>query len=67
MDNVNPAEVIADAVGAAEKKALLPIRDLLIRSFLSGVFLGYATSLVMVILAQGLPLSWAHSLSRWAS
>ncbi len=55
MDNVNPAEVIADAVGAAEKKALLPIRDLLIRSFLSGVFLGYATSLVMVILAQGLP------------
>lgn len=55
MDSVNPTEVIADAVDAAEKKARLPIRDLLIRSFLAGVFLGYATSLVMVILAQGLP------------
>ncbi len=55
MDYVKPAEVIAEAVEAGEKKARLPIRDLMIRSFLAGVFLAYATSLAMVILDQGLP------------
>ena len=55
MDFVNPTGVITEAVEVAAKKARLPVRDLLIRSFLSGAFLGYATSLVMVILAQGLP------------
>jgi len=55
MDYVKPIELIADTLQAAEKKARLPVRDLLVRGFLSGVFLGYATSLVMVILAQGLP------------
>jgi formate/nitrite transporter len=55
MDSVKPAEVIAEAVEAGEKKARLPIRDLMIRSFLAGVFLAYATSLVMVILDQGFP------------
>src|ERR1700758_656413 len=39
----------------ARKKAALPVRDLIIRGILAGVFLGYATSLVMVILSQGLP------------
>ncbi len=55
MDYVKPTEVIADMLDAAEKKARLSIRDMLVRGFLSGAFLGYATSLVMVILAQGLP------------
>lgn len=55
MDYVKPTELIADTLQAAEKKANLPVRDLLVRGFLSGVLLGYATSLVMVILAQGLP------------
>lgn len=55
MDYVSPTEVISDALQATEKKAGLPIRDLLIRGFLSGVFLGYATSLAMIVLAQGLP------------
>ncbi len=55
MDHVNPAEIISDAVRAAEKKAGLPARDLLIRGALSGVFLGYATSLAMTAVSQGLP------------
>src|SRR5262245_24646450 len=55
MDYVIPAEVVADALNAAVKKANLPIRDLLIRGALSGAFLGYATSLVFVALSQGMP------------
>jgi formate/nitrite transporter len=42
-------------VKAAEKKAALSIRDMLIRGALSGVFLGYATSLAMTATTQGLP------------
>jgi formate/nitrite transporter len=55
MDYVLPAEVISDAVRAAEKKAGLSARDLLIRGALSGVFLGYATSLALISVSQGLP------------
>jgi formate/nitrite transporter len=55
MDYVLPADVISDALKAAEKKAGLSVRDLLIRGALAGVFLSYATSLVFVALAQGLP------------
>jgi formate/nitrite transporter len=55
MDYVNPQEAIAEALEAAEKKVRLSVRQMLMRGFLSGAFLGYATSLVMVILAQGLP------------
>ncbi len=55
MDSVLPAEIIVDAVRAAEKKAGLSARDLLIRGALSGVFLGYATSLAMTATSQGLP------------
>src|SRR5260370_29465390 len=32
----------------------LPVRDMLIRGILAGAFLGYATSLVFVVLAQGI-------------
>jgi formate/nitrite transporter len=39
-------------VRAASKKASLSVRDLLLRSFLAGGLLAYATSLVFVVLAQ---------------
>lgn len=42
-------------VRAAERKVALPVTDLLVRGILSGVFLGYATSLAMVVQSQGLP------------
>ena len=55
MDYVFPAEVISDAVRAAEKKAGLSARDLVIRGALSGVFLSYGASLALVAVSQGLP------------
>lgn len=55
MDYVAPKQLMAEMLEAAQKKAALPVRDLMIRGILAGVFLGYATSLVMVVLAQGLP------------
>jgi len=55
MDYVAPKQLVAEMLEAAQKKAALPVRDLMIRGMLAGVFLGYATSLVMVVLAQGLP------------
>ena len=55
MDYVNPKELIHDAIAVAEKKASLRVSDMLIRGTLSGVFLGFATSLAVVVTAQGLP------------
>jgi formate/nitrite transporter len=55
MDYVSPAEVISDAVKAAEKKAGLSIGDLLVRGALAGVFLGFATSLAFTSVTQGVP------------
>ena len=55
MDYVSPKEVIQEAVQLAQRKSELPVRDLLIRGILAGAFLGYATSLVFVVLSQGLP------------
>ncbi len=55
MDHVHPKELVAEALEVAKRKARLPIRDMLVRGALAGVFLGYATSLAMVILSQGLP------------
>jgi formate/nitrite transporter len=40
---------------AARQKACLPTTQMLLRGALAGGLLGYATSLVMVILSQGLP------------
>jgi formate/nitrite transporter len=54
-DYVRPMEVVQEAVELAKKKSELSIRDMLIRGILAGAFLGYATSLVFVILSQGLP------------
>ena len=55
MDYVNPKELLQDAINVAEKKASLSVGDMLIRGALSGVFLGFATSLAVVVTAQGLP------------
>ena len=55
MDYVNPPELVDLALAIAEKKAALPVRDLLIRSFLAGSILAFATSLVFVVTSQGLP------------
>jgi len=55
MDYVTPKQLVADMLEAARKKAALSVRDLMIRGILAGVLLGYATSLVMVVMSQGLP------------
>jgi formate/nitrite transporter FocA (FNT family) len=55
MDYVNPTELVSEALTVAKKKAGLAIPDLLIRGMLAGVFLGYATSLAIVVMSQGLP------------
>jgi formate transporter len=54
-DYVAPQELLQEAVQLAKRKSNLPVRDMLIRGILAGAFLGYATSLVFVILSQGLP------------
>ena len=55
MDYVPPRQLVGEIVDLARKKAELPVSDLIIRGILAGAFLGYATSLVMVVLSQGLP------------
>src|SRR5438128_5507109 len=55
MDYVNPTELVQEALRVAKKKAALSAQDLLLRGFLAGAFLAYATSLVMIVLSQGLP------------
>jgi formate/nitrite transporter len=52
LDYVQPSEFTKDAVKAASRKASLSVRDLLIRSFLAGGLLAYATSLVFIVLSQ---------------
>jgi formate transporter len=54
LDYVQPAELLNDAVKTASKKASLSVRDLLIRSFLAGGLLAYATSLVFIVLSQNI-------------
>jgi formate/nitrite transporter len=54
LDFVRPADLVADAITASEVKAALPVKDLLIRGFLSGAFLGIATSLAYTVRAQPL-------------
>src|SRR5690242_13315720 len=55
MDFVTPKELIQDAISVAERKAELSIGAMLLRGALSGVFLGFATSLALGATAQGLP------------
>jgi formate/nitrite transporter len=55
MDYVPPLELLQAGLSVAARKACLPGRDLLIRGFLAGAILSYATSLAFVVNAQGLP------------
>jgi len=54
-DYVSPQELLKEAELLAEKKAELSVGDMLIRGALSGAFLGYATSLALLVTSQGLP------------
>ena len=54
-DYVSPKELLEEAVQLAKRKSDLPARDMLIRGILAGAFLGYATSLAVVVTSQGLP------------
>jgi formate transporter len=57
MDCVPPLEVVSNMVGAGSTKGALPAKDLLIRGFLSGALLGFATSLAITATVQsGVPL-----------
>jgi formate/nitrite transporter len=52
VDYVQPTDLLNDATKAASRKVSLSVRDLLIRSFLAGGLLAYATSLVFIVLSQ---------------
>jgi len=52
MDFIKPSDVVSSMVSAGQAKASLPVRDLLIRGFLSGALLGFATSLALTAAAQ---------------
>ena len=55
MDYVAPKEIVLEVVRLSKVKSALSIRDMLIRGILAGAFLGYATSLAMIVSSQGLP------------
>jgi formate/nitrite transporter len=52
MDYIKPSEVVKTMVAAGNTKAGLSVKDLLIRGFLSGALLGFATSLALTAAAQ---------------
>jgi hypothetical protein len=54
LDYVQPSDLLNEAVKAASRKVSLSVRDLLIRSFLVGGLLAYATSLVFIVLSQNI-------------
>jgi formate/nitrite transporter len=57
MDYVPPIDVVSNMIGAGSTKGSLPAKDLLIRGFLSGALLGFATSLAVTATIQsGVPL-----------
>lgn len=54
-DYVGPKELVQEVVQLAKRKSDLSVRDMLIRGILAGAFLGYATSLAIIVSSQGLP------------
>lgn len=52
MDFIKPADVVKSMVAAGDTKANLSVKDLLIRGFLSGALLGFATTLALTATAQ---------------
>jgi formate/nitrite transporter len=58
QDYVAPDDLVEAMVAAGTKKAGLAVRDLLIRGFMSGMILAFATSVSFSAIAEGAPL-WA--------
>jgi formate/nitrite transporter len=52
MDYIKPIDLVKNMVAAGETKASLSVRDLVIRGFLSGAMLGFATTLALTATAQ---------------
>lgn len=52
MDYIKPSDVVKSMVSAGTTKAGLSVKDLLLRGFLSGALLGFATSLAITATAQ---------------
>lgn len=52
MDYVKPADVVKAMAASGSAKAILPVSDVLVRGFLSGALLGFATSLAMTATLQ---------------
>ncbi|MCB1985065.1 MAG: formate/nitrite transporter family protein [Burkholderiales bacterium] len=52
MAYVKPEEIVENMLQAGAKKACLSIKDLLLRGFLAGAFLGYATTLAILAATQ---------------
>jgi formate/nitrite transporter len=55
MDYVNPQELMQEVVAVAKRKSELGVGNMLIRGILAGAFLGFATSLAMIVNSQNLP------------
>jgi len=55
MDSVTAHDAIGAARQAAIGKASLTVNQMLVRGALAGAFLGYATSLAMIVVSQGVP------------
>jgi len=55
MDAIKPAEIVKNMIQSGAAKAALPAKDLLIRGFLSGAILGFATSLAIGVGLQSMP------------
>src|SRR5579884_1359658 len=52
MSYVKPDVVVENMVQAGATKAKLPVKDLLVRGFLSGALLGFATTLALTATIQ---------------
>jgi len=52
LDYVKPGDFIASIVETAALKGRLPVRDVLVRGFLAGALLGFATSLAFLATSQ---------------
>ncbi len=52
MDNIKPAQVVQELIHAGSYKSVLGVKDILIRGFLSGAFLGFATVLAFTVSIQ---------------
>lgn len=52
MAYVKPEEIVENMLQAGAKKADLPVKELLLRGFLAGAFLGYATTLAILAATQ---------------